>query len=599
MKSPMPLVHVLLKELGRRCGINTNRDWETVTARVESEGLSFLTITLPRMAKDLEEALSLGRILPTHFFGFKKRAGIPVFTGDFLKLVFNSMDGALHDEPSIDAIFALRQFYLACKKIRLECSDERTNAAFDSFVRTEKELRTADGIRSHDFLMDYRRMASRLWRDLFTAVDHKIYYHEVLPKHGPGSTADGLYGNHKYTNRVWTERLESEFPWIMYGAASWSQHHELSSLSVLSDQSEQPVKVIAVPKTLETPRIIAIEPSYMQYIQQAIMEAFVESIDDDPYGSAFVKFVDTQQVNQKLAREGSLTGLLATLDLSEASDRVSNQLVREMLSPHPHLFRAVDACRSRSADVPNHGVIRLAKFASMGSALTFPMEALVFTTLVFLGIESDVGHPLTRKDIMSYRGKVKLYGDDIIVPTEHVPSVIRVLESNGLRVNYRKSFSTGKFRESCGREYYNGSDVSITRIRSLLPESQTEMESLVSTVALRNHLFEAGFEETVEFLDKWIKRLISFPTIPSNSQGLGRYTHEPLQVRRWNKDLQRGEIRVLMPCAKSPRRSVDGYDALLKVFLKRGQRPFEDPQHLSFSGRPYVVNSKRKWIPVS
>nr|QDH89759.1 MAG: RNA-dependent RNA polymerase [Leviviridae sp.] len=101
----------------------------------------------------------------------------------------------------------------------------------------------------------------------------------------------------------------------------------------------------------------------------------------------------------------------------------------------------------------------------MGSALCFPMEAMVFTTLIFLGIQRSLNKPLYPRDLKRYVGSVRVYGDDLIVPVDQVPSVVRTLEHFGARVGSDKSFWTGKFRESCGREYFNGHDVSITRVR--------------------------------------------------------------------------------------------------------------------------------------
>jgi len=131
--------------------------------------------------------------------------------------------------------------------------------------------------------------------------------------------------------------------------------------------------VIAVPKTMKTPRIIAVEPTAMQYMQQAISDNLVSNLEGRHFPYKWMIGFERQEPNQQMAKEGSLHGELATLDLSEASDRVSNQHVRRLTKGFPRVTEGIQACRSRKADVPGHGVIRLAKFASMGSALTFPL----------------------------------------------------------------------------------------------------------------------------------------------------------------------------------------------------------------------------------
>jgi len=333
----------------------------------------------------------------------------------------------------------------------------------------------------------------------------------------------------------------------------------------------------------------------MQYVQQGLLECFVSAIDADDIASWLISF-GSQVPNQDLARVGSITGALATLDLSEASDRVSNQLVRGMLANHPHLNGAVDACRSRKADVPGHGVIRLAKFASMGSALTFPVESMVFATLVFLGIELSLNHKLTRSDIKSFRGQVRIYGDDIIVPVRFVSSVNHVLKTFGFKVNMNKSFWTGKFRESCGKDYYNGRDITITKVRSMLPTSRKHVQELVSTVSLRNLLFKAGFTTSVDYLDSIIERLIPFPIVEETSPLLGRLAYQPYVVTKVDKYLQSPLVKGVVVKHKLPNSHLEGYGALLKFFLKRSDLPIADREHLERAGRPVSADIVTRWL---
>jgi len=599
MKSPMPLLQRITQQLGDRCGTSTNHDWETIVSRVNTEGLSFVTITLPDFCKDFEEALDLGYVGSHHFRSFRKWRHLPAFLRGFVSQVFDPDTGVLRQDPSVLCIQAIRQICLVMAKINLPCSEERERKAYEGYLNAEAELREADRHRSRGSLDDFARVSRMLWSDLYCSIDSNIYAGKIIPKHGPGSTASGLKGNAKFSNRRWTHRLENVFPFIENGFASWSQWQDLPQVRWLGPREEEPVKVISVPKTLKTPRIIAMEPVYMQYVQQGILEQIEKGYEDCIVPNSFVNHVDTQHVNQELARQGSIDGSLATLDLSEASDRVSNQLVREMLSPHRWLFEAVDACRSRTAELPQFGKVKLAKFASMGSALTFPFEAMVFCTLIFMGIEKDVGHRLSRKEILSYRGKVRVYGDDIIIPVEHVPTVIDLLESNGLKVNRRKSFWNGKFRESCGKEYYSGTDVSIVRCRSMLPSSRKDTSELVSTVSFMNRLYSAGLDEAADYLKRELSKLIRLPRVSSTSQALGVVVDFDFDIERYNPHLQRGETRAWVVDAKLPINRIDGYDALLKVFLKRSSRPFEDPRHLEVSGRPVALRIKQRWILAS
>jgi hypothetical protein len=448
--------------------------------------------------------------------------------------------------------------------------------------------------------MDYRRLAHLLWRSLNSRLDRRIYNGELIPAHGPGATADRKKGNRKWIFNEYSTRLDEVFPYVEYACPSWSYWWTTNHVDFREPGSERPVRVIHVPKTLKTPRIIAVEPSYMMYMQQAILAEMKELFRTDVNARNFICF-DSQEPNQRMAREGSRDGSLATLDLKEASDRVSNQLVKELFHYFPHSREAVDAVRSRSADVPGEGIIPLAKYASMGSALTFPLEAMVFMTIVAHGIEQELKRPLSQKDLTALFGKVRVYGDDIVLPVEYVSSVIASLERFGAVVNARKSFWTGLFRESCGEDFYAGYPVKVARVRRLFPKSRKDVKELEATVALRNQLFELGYEKTVAFLDDLLtkKSLLGkhFPVVTPESPALGRHGYSgTYEVHAIHPKQQRPLVKAYVAKGRIPKNKIDGVPALLKVLTKRGVKPFEDKRHLERSGRPSVVDIKLKWV---
>jgi len=565
--------------------------------RVEEEGWSFMTITLPAFCKDFERSLEVGCVNPDLFSAFRKRGGLPLFLGGFLDRIFDRSTGVLLHKPDTDSIFAVRQLTLMFGKMFLPCTDARVETAVKGYVKCEQEVLENDKIlHDSDALRAFGRVSSLLFRDVLSQIDGDIYEGTVLPKHGPGATADRLRGNAKYDQREWPRRLEDIFPFGDYAIPNWRHGHLLDLVELLEPGQERPVRVITVPKTLKTPRIIAIEPTAMQYMQQALMEKFVQYLETDSTVSGMIGFTD-QVPNQDLAREGSLNRELATLDLSEASDRVSNLHVLEMLRNFPWLSQAVQATRSEKADVPGHGIISLSKFASMGSALCFPMEAMVFMTVIFLGIEHTLSRQLTRKDVESLSSQVRVYGDDIIVPVDFVPSVYAYLELFGFKVNSSKSFSVGKFRESCGKEYFDGVDVSITRVRRVFPSTRADVEETVSLVSLRNQLYLAGLWRSAFWVDNILEQLlVHFPYVEPTSPVLGRISYLGLEQSskihpHTHAPLVRGYVVRSLP----PISTISGEGALLKWFLKRGSEPFADPNHLERQGRPEAVGIKLRW----
>lgn len=608
MKSLMMLWRKLAEESASRCCTCATMDVKTVHRRFEHEGLSFLTITLPAYGKAIEKWLDQGQVDRISSTSFRWRGGLPVFLRGFLGLVFDRSSGVLLDDPNIDAILALRQLTLMFGKIALPCSDARERRAIAGFIKCEQDVRINDAQRRPADLADFQRISSLLFANLFTKVDSDIYYGRVIPKHGPGSTADGLKGNSKLRLKTWTARMEKVFPSGEFLLPSWSFYDQLDEVDILDPGSETPAKVVTVPKTLKTPRVIAMEPTAMQYAQQGIYESILNHLrwDDYPLKKRPSKSslrriigINDQPVNNRMARDGSLYGDLATLDLSEASDRVSNQLVREMMRNHPHLHEGVDACRSRKADVPSSdGVttIRLAKFASMGSALCFPIEAMVFTTLIFIGIERELGTPLDQRAVKQFSDKVRVYGDDIIIPVDYVRSVVQVLQAFGLVVNLDKSFWTGRFRESCGKEYYAGEDVSIVRVRKPFPTQRKHADRIISIVSLRNQLYKAGYWSTCQWLDSYIKGVIRhFPVVLETSPVLGRHSFLGYNAERTGVDLHNPLVKGYVESSRIPSDPLEGPGALLKFHLKRGDEPTFDDRHLERAGRPHAVNIKLRW----
>lgn len=612
MKSLMLLWKILAQECASGCHTSATMDWKTVQGRCKHEGLSFLTITLPNFGKDTQKCLDQGYVDRNLFQGFSWKGGLPKFLWGFLDLVFDRTSGVLLDNPDIEAIRSIRQLTLMFGKMLLPCSPAREEAAYAAYIECEQDVRASYERLTDTDKYQFRQMAGTLFGSVFTDIDRQIYEGELLPKHGPGATAEKLTSNGKYRLKTWPARLERYFPCGEYLIPNFRHWQELENVDILEPGDEIPVRVISVPKTLKTPRIIGIEPASMQYMQQAILHLITEGLHKCDYLWDFIGYKD-QTPNQCLALEGSRNGNLATLDLSEASDRVSNQHVRLLLENHPHFHEGVQATRSRKADVPGHGVQRLAKFASMGSALCFPMESMVFLTVVFLGIQRSLNTSLSLKDIKSFKGSVRIFGDDIIIPVDHVESVVAALQTFGFVVNRGKSFWTGKFRESCGKDYYDGDDVSVVKVRRMPPTLLQHATEVNSLVELRNQLYTAGYWKTASYLDGRLEKMLKhYPRVSPSSSVLGRHSFLGYETQRIDEHTHSPLVKGYVLSAKSPRDPLDGVAALHKCLLRstwqeevsRGSQsrlshldpPVAEP-HLERAGRPHAVGIKLRWSP--
>jgi hypothetical protein len=394
------LITNVLDDVGTMCNTSMDRDRQEIRSRLKHEGLSFLTITLPTFAKAFERGLEQGWIDPTLFPAFSKwsqhkRGGqIPEFLHGIVVKVFQPWDGVLRDDASPDAIDAVRQICLLFNKYTKECSNARKRKAIEAFLQCEEDL---GQVRLHTWQHrdNFRSVARTVFGGVFNDIQEILYAQRLVPKHGPGAVVENFRGNAKYRSRSWSKRLDramSADNHLFSNSETWLSGRE--SLEFLSKSEESPVKVMFVPKTAKTPRVIAIEPIYMQYAQQALLAEFVARIEKDPLLGKSIHFTDAS-INGNLARKASVDRLHATLDMSEASDRVHAALVADMFGSYPDLRNAIFACRSSKAKLPDGQVLTLKKFASMGSALCFPVESMVFYTLCVLAGLLVRGKPAT------------------------------------------------------------------------------------------------------------------------------------------------------------------------------------------------------------
>jgi hypothetical protein len=364
MKSLMSLVRMILDEIGDRCDASATFDYNTVKRRVDDEGLSFLTITLASFNKDFTKSLDQGYVAPSAFKGFSRAGGLPRFLGGFLELIFDKRSGVLLDNANLDAISGIHQFTSMFSKINIKCAPHREEAALAAYVQCELDVKVSEREFTGELRKEFSKISAILYSSVFNEVNSQLEGFSIIPKHGPGATADRLSSNKKYSRMHWTSRLEKVLPhqeW-MYPNYLAALDEPFGSVDIREPKDEMAVRVICVPKTLKAPRIIAIEPTCMQFVQQGILSVLIPRLESDSLVGSMIGFTD-QIPNQEMARQGSYNGSLATLDLSEASDRVSNQHVLELFRPWRTLNEFVQASRSRKADVPGHGVLRLSKFA--------------------------------------------------------------------------------------------------------------------------------------------------------------------------------------------------------------------------------------------
>ena len=542
MKIPTTLIQALLRQAALDLDLSVERDIEVIRYRCKHEGLEFLTITLPVLSDALERGLDDG--LLTCPSGFARQGSLPHLLGGFFKRVF-ARDGKLLPCPCVESIYWIRQIARFLKKLKLPCKPFRNRKAVKHFIEVEGELRRDTSIvERKDNVLD--SIAGIIWPRVFPEVD----YLDLVCHHGPGVTADRRLSNERHRLCKWNDRSEHTYPsdlhcYSNYGiAAEESGRYGAGAegsegLLFLGVRDELPVRVVFVPKTLTTPRVIAIEPSHMQFMQQSLKDYMYEELETNSLTRHSIRFTDQGQ-NQRLAYRSSKDKRLATLDLKDASDRVHLHLVQRIFKTSGVLEYLEDA-RSLHATLPNGKNIVLSKYASMGSALCFPVEAMVFYTLIQSAMHQLDGIRPSSRSIKRYSRLIDIYGDDLIVPVEYSDTIVRYLESYLLKVNISKSFSKGNFRESCGADFFNG--VSVKPVyASEMPHDDVRTwsaKTVMSWNAKADLFYMEGKWLVAQVIRDLLARAVRRPIPRAREPGSGLFHFSYLFNTRmhWNADL--------------------------------------------------------------
>jgi len=384
-------------------------------------------------------------------------------------------------------------------------------------------------------------------------------------KHGPGAVAERLKNHEKSCFPNWPHKLQNTFPWELCGKTIGASSERPPNHEVAS-------RLICVPKTAKGPRLIAAEPTSHQWCQQLLLRfLFVQCREH--FGVHFIDFRD-QHKSGALVLKASLDRELATVDLSDASDRLSCWTVERMLRANSSLLCALHAARTRYirdeiSDIPSF--LSLRKFASQGTATTFPVMSLVMLCIAIGSTLSD-SERVTWPKLRELRTKVRVFGDDIILPTHGYGRLVRAMNLLELKVNVAKSYVYGHFRESCGTDGFKGFDITPSKPKTLVADSPASCQAVVDT---SNNLFNKGLWHASRTADDLLpisvrKYLRIVGRNEAGFSGLSSFvgSDERHLIQRWNSRLHRDEVRVWNLSFQSHRQERGGFDGLLDFFAR-------------------------------
>lgn len=307
--------------------------------------------------------------------------------------------------------------------------------------------------------------------------------------------------------------------------------------------------VTTVPKNIKTDRTIGMEPDMNMSLQLAVGRHIrkrlrLRGID-----------LNDQTVNQRLAKIGSQTDLLSTIDLSSASDSITYRLVMDLLPFQ--WFELLDDLRCPKGLLPNNALITWQKFSSMGNGFTFELETLLFAAICH-GVAAV-------NEIRLDEYNFSVYGDDIIVPKSITYNVINALYAVGFSTNLEKTFTAGPFRESCGKHYYNGFDVTPFYIRSPINDP-FRLCWFLNTLRAWSCLYDDS-DDTLYALWLYISRKAPPELLGGSDIASSDSIASPHQPR---KKLRR----------KVKKTMIDGPSALLRWFQSVGSIVYDDASNI-------------------
>jgi hypothetical protein len=498
----------------------------------------------------------------------------------------------LLEDASVEAIRHIRQVLFFAYKLEMPYSDFENSQVIESFVETDEALALADVPLAEEIFS----LAKIITQKVFRGFDHK----DILPRHGPGAVATGEKAEAKWRFSRLYDSIHQVYPYYNYYVVGGARElaDRLDWYKSLQRLESGVAKVVLVPKDSRGPRLISCEPLEYQWIQQGLGRKLADFLEyGNPYTEGHVNFT-RQDINSELAKTSSASQQYATLDLRDASDRVSLGVVRRVFERSPKLLRALEACRSTATKLPDGRVVTLNKYAPMGSALCFPVEAYTFWVTIVAAVILGKNLPLQR-----VAKQVYVYGDDIVVPTEWALLSIQALESVGLRVNVDKSCFTGYFRESCGVEAFKGFDITPIRLKKPWSGQTYDGSVLYSYSALANNMAKRGYTSLSELIWDDLEQLYgklpygtarsSFPCKLVDTPMQAEVLNRPFMRRRFNRSLQRLEWSVWRLSLRRYRSKLDDWPRLLRDIIAP---QFGDPSYVVL---PLSTKIKKGWASIA
>lgn len=491
-------LHAYLTDVEMRLDIRLRKDAEVIKSRALAQGLGFLGDTLSEFWSWITQSLEAGKLCqpPPRLKLSHRQSNRPALLQGLVSIIFGDDGKAVY--PGDDEELASR-IALAVESLNTICNSfgkkyeaplrlDTKNAMLTEFMDFDKyqvlDL-SADleylSVEAQMVLKRARSYLVRLFEDYDSVevrngvngpVTHSFWNMPLKPRFGPRACTEGYDAYGKYRNlfasppikaigRLGLFDISQPSPQTVNGLPP-KIYGEQEVRELIEDND--PVMTTIVPKSHGKGREICPMKNDKMYLQKAYQANIYDWVEKHPLTAGFVNFTD-QSINGKLALQASADRCMATVDLRKASNTVGKghvgMLFDERISEMLFALRQNRVgikCVEKVGISFRNGRFKLiteekveswnAKmYAPMGSALCFPVEALVFWAIAKATL--DVAELPGNRDVY-------VFGDDILIPTSGYEILTTVFSEVGFVVNRKKSFSKGYFRESCGVDAYLG-----------------------------------------------------------------------------------------------------------------------------------------------
>lgn len=568
---------LVVNDLPRRSTVFSVRDWLNSVSTIPVR-------TVCRVLKDYDaRLLKFVSSSDTQIAFPGLNSGVPCTDDKTSSIILSPVSGLIADftPPSQDVsdLRQLHQFYAFITRVSLRCMPFQP--FIDDYLNNEQKLAELESNFSSWHLLGDLRSIIKDWLQDFEVVGLPMHSsgsiaHDVLPF----DKAESKPNNHSLLRKYLQVKPDQLLEYVMKNNGIDPSHYTWGT-----EPTARVSKLQFVPKDALKTRQISMEPATLQFEQHRVQGDLYRYFRNHPELRKRIDLQDSSK-NRELAREGSIDGSLATVDLSHASDSVSWLVVKTVFADTA-LRPWLSATRSIYTEVPTlRNPVKLNKYAPMGSALCFPIECLIFAAVCQRQVNQNW--------YLHKHSKYHVYGDDIVIETDLVSDLQHDLNLLGFEVNDSKTFANPEafcFRESCGGEFYFGEDVSPLRISRKFRGGRISVytpDKVVSLKDLINSANEYGYYSLRNYLITRLRKHLPTDLFPIFGYVGGFHFGDDnwSKPSRWNADLQRWEIQGPVIVDMTVKRQVKKQHLQTLISEDPPVYKTERDRH----GRPIIIN---------